>query len=170
MTQEGWMSQAMTYCTMEHQWPPSQGQCTLWKEWHLTQCTPSVWGPGMLLELVCWRGHCQQQLHNEIQVGGNKLCILYCKWTMWTDVEKWSEFRYGCPLKCDIMYFSISSLHTYIIQWPTWESTPLPTLPPSHGTNLLTTTECSYMEKQQTTYLSLGSFNWLMWQDRPHTL
>ena len=32
MTQEGWTSQAMTYCTMEHQWPPSQGQCTLWKD------------------------------------------------------------------------------------------------------------------------------------------
>ena len=60
--------------------------------------------------------------------------------------------------------------HTHT-QWPIWrQSTPLPTPPLSHGTNLLTTTECSYMEKQQTTYLSLGSYNWLMWQDRLHTL
>ena len=73
---------------------------------------------------------------------------------------------HGYPVNTNVHLLCHS--HT---QWPTWrQSTPLPTPPPSHGTNLLTTTECSYMEKQQTTYLSLGSYNWLMWQDRPHTL
>ena len=86
------------------------------------------------------------------------------------------ESRYIHMDYCSTKYFpsapiSTSSLHTYIIKWPTWEqSTLLPTPQQSHGTNLLTATECSYMEKQQTAYISLGSYNWLMWQDRPHTL
>ena len=60
--------------------------------------------------------------------------------------------------------------HTHTKRPTWWLSTPLPTPSPSHGTNLLMTTQCSYREKQQTTYLSLGSYNWLMWQDRLHTL